>query len=58
VEEELHSFVTLKLDGSEWSASGLGCFTSSTHWRRGCMCPRACNNALEKKKNFFSSART
>jgi hypothetical protein len=43
-----NSFLTLALDGSEWS--GLGCFTSSTHWRRGCLCPRACNDALEKKK--------
>jgi hypothetical protein len=54
------TFLTLALDGGEWSASRPGHFTAGerapdTHWIGGWVGPRAGLNAV-KKRNFFTSA--
>jgi hypothetical protein len=51
----LQAFLTSALDGGEWSASGPGHFNpreraSDTHWIRGCVSPRACLDAVVKRK--------
>jgi hypothetical protein len=40
VEEQLHSFLTLALDGDQWSASCHSCFTPSTHGIQGWVDPQ------------------
>jgi hypothetical protein len=45
-EYSFYSFITLALDGGEWSASYPAAFipgerTPGTHWAGGCMGPRA-----------------
>jgi len=56
LEMELRTFLTLVLDGSQWSASCPGCFipgrrTPCTHWIEGWVNLRAGVDAVEKKKN-------
>jgi hypothetical protein len=46
---QLHAFLTSALDGSEWSASCPGCFTSSAHWIGGWAGPRAGLNVVAKR---------
>jgi hypothetical protein len=59
VQVQLHSFLTLALDGGEWSTSRLGRFTprkeTGTHYIGGRVDPRDCLNVLENK-NFLTSA--
>jgi hypothetical protein len=46
-------FLTLALDGSEWSASRSGCFTHgeiATQYQGGWLGPRASPDAMEKRK--------
>jgi hypothetical protein len=48
-------FLTSTLDGGEWSASCPGCFTPGerspgTHFIGGWVGPRACSDAVEKRK--------
>jgi hypothetical protein len=55
MEVSLHAFLTLALDGSEWSASRSGPFTprerdSGTHWIGCCMGSRAGLDAVVKSK--------
>jgi hypothetical protein len=42
-------FLTLVLDGGEWSASCPSCFTPCTRWIRGWARPTAGLNAVEKR---------
>jgi hypothetical protein len=43
-------FLTSALDGGEWSASHLGCFSPGTHCVGGWMGPRAGPDVAEKRK--------
>jgi hypothetical protein len=59
VEVYLHSFLTLALDGGEWSASRPGRFTPGekapgTRWIGGWVGPRASLDAVAKKKKIPS----
>jgi len=47
---QLYAFLTLELDGAEWSASQHACFTLSTHWIGGWVVLIAGLDAVEKKK--------
>jgi hypothetical protein len=51
-EAELHVFLTSTLDGSEWSASRSGPFTTGTNWIGGLMGPRrSLDTAVAKRNN-------
>jgi hypothetical protein len=55
VEVYLHTFLTLTLDGGEWSASRPGGFTSTervpcTHWIGGWVGQRAVLDTMVKRK--------
>jgi hypothetical protein len=59
VEIQLHEFLTLALDGGEWSASHPGHFTyrekaPDTHWIGGWMGPTAGLDEVLKRKNSCS----
>jgi hypothetical protein len=52
---ESHAFLTLSLDGSEWSASWPGHFTPrerapATHWIGGWVDPRTGMDAVVRRK--------
>ena len=51
---QFHSFLTLALDGGEWSASRPGLLTArkSTHWTGGWVRPSASLDVSEKRKIF------
>jgi hypothetical protein len=54
-EVKLRAFLTLTLDGGEWSASGLGRFTprekgTATHWIGGWVGPSVGPDAVAKSK--------
>jgi len=58
VEIKLHAFLTSGLDGSEWSASHLSCFTSrerapGIHSIGGWASTRAGLDMVAKRKNLF-----
>lgn len=53
----LHSFLAWALDGGEWPAPHLGCFTTgertrSTHCIGVWLSPRTCLSVLEKKNSL------
>jgi hypothetical protein len=55
VKVQLHAFLTLALDGDEWSASPPIHFTPrekdpGTHWTRGRLGSRASMNAVAKRE--------
>jgi hypothetical protein len=52
VDVQTHVFLTLALDGCEWSASRLGRFTLGTHYIRGWVGPTAGLDDMEKLKFF------
>jgi hypothetical protein len=51
----LHALLASAVDGGEWSASNLGCFTPGeetpgTHWIEGWLIPRNSLDAVAKRK--------
>jgi hypothetical protein len=58
VEMELHAFLISALDGGEWSASRVDCFTPGvkspgTHWIGGWADSGAHLNAVTKRKRYL-----
>jgi hypothetical protein len=61
VEEALHAFLASALDGEEWSASRLSCFTLGVKapgilWIGGCVDTRVGLGAVAKGKNITDTA--
>jgi hypothetical protein len=55
VEIYFHKFLTLAVDGSEWSVScpgNPGETATGTHWKGGWVGPRASLDTVAKKKQF------
>jgi len=46
----LHAFLTLALDGGEWSASCPRCFTPSNHWVGEWVGPSASLDVMVRRK--------
>jgi hypothetical protein len=60
VDVGIQIFITSMLGGDEWSASRLFRFTPwerapGTHWKGGCMGPRAGLDIMQKRKIFHLS---
>jgi hypothetical protein len=49
VEVQLHSFLTLAVDGGEWPASHFGHFAAGVHWIRGWVGARVGLDVSEKR---------